>query len=144
MLKKLTLLCILYSTCPRVYVNKHLLCPTYGRVPTKGYNYVGFAYCHGWFDVGPPSFVLKALHLPTIYHLLCLTWLNSILNIPNSILKVNLQFFLAYLLKSRSYLQKGPLRNTATIKFVVDPVSINSLPSFYIEVTYTGKSSCWH
>ena len=52
--------------------------------------------------------------------------------------------FNAYLLKNRSYLQKSPLRNTATLEFVVDSVSINSLPSFYIEVTYTGKSSCWH
>ena len=41
MLKNKTVLCISYSTCPTVYVNKHLSCLTYGRVPTKGRNYVG-------------------------------------------------------------------------------------------------------
>ena len=40
MLKNKTLLCISYSTCPTVYVNRHLSCLTYGRVPTKGRNYV--------------------------------------------------------------------------------------------------------
>ena len=41
MLKDKSLLCISYSTCPTVYVNKHLSCLTYGKVPTKGRNYVG-------------------------------------------------------------------------------------------------------
>ena len=41
MLKNKTFLCISYSTCPTVNVKKHLSCPTYGRVPTKGHNYVG-------------------------------------------------------------------------------------------------------
>ena len=41
MLKIKTLLCISYSTCPTVYFNKHLSCLTYGRVPTKGRNYIG-------------------------------------------------------------------------------------------------------
>ena len=42
MLKHYTLLCIAYSTCPTVYVNKHLLCLTHGRlIPTKGRNSVG-------------------------------------------------------------------------------------------------------
>ena len=41
MLKYETLLCIPYSTCPTVYVNKHLSCLTYGRVPRDGSNYVG-------------------------------------------------------------------------------------------------------
>ena len=36
-----TLPCISYSTCPIVYVNKNLSCLTYGRVPTKGRNFVG-------------------------------------------------------------------------------------------------------
>ena len=40
MLKKKTLLCISYSTCPTFYVNKHLSCLINGRVPTKGRNYV--------------------------------------------------------------------------------------------------------
>ena len=40
MLKNKTLLCTSYSTCP-VYVNKHLSCLTYGRLPTKGRNNVG-------------------------------------------------------------------------------------------------------
>ena len=31
---------LIYSTCPTVYVNKHLSCLTYGRVPTKGCNYI--------------------------------------------------------------------------------------------------------
>ena len=35
------LMCISYSTCPTVYVNKHLSSLTYGRVPTKGRNYFG-------------------------------------------------------------------------------------------------------
>ena len=35
------LLCTSYSTCPTVYVNKNLSCLTYGRVLTKGRNYVG-------------------------------------------------------------------------------------------------------
>ena len=41
MLKNKTLLCISYSTCPIVYVNKHLSYLTYGRVSTKGRNSVG-------------------------------------------------------------------------------------------------------
>ena len=41
MLKNKTLLCISYCTCPTVNVNKHLSRLTYGRVPTKGRNYVG-------------------------------------------------------------------------------------------------------
>ena len=39
--KNNTLLCISCSTCPTVYVNKHLSYLTYGRVQTKGRNYVG-------------------------------------------------------------------------------------------------------
>ena len=41
MLENKTLLCISYNTCPIVYVNKNLSCLTYGRVLTKGRNYVG-------------------------------------------------------------------------------------------------------
>ena len=40
-LKNNTLLCISYSTCPTVYVNRYLLCLTFGRGPTKGRNNVG-------------------------------------------------------------------------------------------------------
>ena len=41
MLENETFLYISYSTCPTVYVNTHLSCLIYGRVPTKGRNYVG-------------------------------------------------------------------------------------------------------
>ena len=41
MLRNETLLCFSSSTCPTVYVNKHLSCLTYEREPTKGRNYVG-------------------------------------------------------------------------------------------------------
>ena len=41
MLRNETLLCFSSSTCPTVYVNKHLSCLTYERVPSKGRNYVG-------------------------------------------------------------------------------------------------------
>ena len=40
MLKYKTELCIPYSSCPTVYVNIHLSCLTYGRIPTKGRKYV--------------------------------------------------------------------------------------------------------
>ena len=33
MLEDLTLLCILYSICPTIYVNKHIFRLTYRRVP---------------------------------------------------------------------------------------------------------------
>ena len=39
--KNNSLLCISCSTYLTVYVNKHLSCLTYGRVQTKGRNYVG-------------------------------------------------------------------------------------------------------
>ena len=38
MLKDRTLLCISYSICPTIYVNKHLSRLTYGRAPAKGSN----------------------------------------------------------------------------------------------------------
>ena len=37
--KNLNLTKHLLSTCPTVYVNKRLSCPTYGRVLAKGRNY---------------------------------------------------------------------------------------------------------
>ena len=46
MLENETFLYISYSTCPTVYVNTHLSCLTYGRVPTKGRNYVGTRNLH--------------------------------------------------------------------------------------------------
>ena len=47
MLENLTFLNISYSTCPTVNVNTHLSCLIYGRVPTKGRNYVGICvFCN--------------------------------------------------------------------------------------------------
>ena len=40
MLKDRTLICILCSICPTIYVNKHHYRVTYGRAPTKGSNLV--------------------------------------------------------------------------------------------------------
>ena len=38
--KNFATLYISYSTCSTEYVNKHISCLTYERVPTKGHKYV--------------------------------------------------------------------------------------------------------
>ena len=58
MLKNKTLLNISHSTCPTVYVNKHVSLTEALRVPTKGYNYGGtwvlvssyVSLCGCWLD----------------------------------------------------------------------------------------------
>ena len=59
MMKNKTLLGISYSTCPNVYVNKHILCLTYLRVTTKGRYNVRNRNLRITFPIGTHILTLK-------------------------------------------------------------------------------------